>query len=210
MHSDGPISSRTIQNRRRLVVEQELEHDAAVRERVEVEPAVDPPHQHLGVELVVVGVAELPLRAPLAEPEHDRVQVLAGRREEVLAVDPLDDPGQLELLEPLAEQRTGEPRVAPGQLVEPGGAAQQVPDDQHRPALAQHLDGSADGAVLAVAALAHWHRVLPFVAPADPTDHEAGARRRSSRCHGSPAICTRSGSPGRARSSQDTHTEERE
>ena len=96
MQTDGTPASTTIQNRR-IVGEADVQHVAPAGERGRVEARVHPPHQQVAGRALRVGLAEGPLRAPLAEAEHDRLELTPGVREQVLAVQALDEPGPLEL-----------------------------------------------------------------------------------------------------------------
>ena len=93
---------------------------------------------------------------PLAERRADLEEVVTSRRELVVTSAPvglgcrLDDAEPFELLEPLREQRTGEPGCALEDLTEAAAAQVQVPDDEWRPALGEDLGAAGDGAVLAV------------------------------------------------------------
>ena len=65
--------------------------------------------------------------------------------------EPLDEPGPLELTQALGEQAPRQAGQPAGQIVEPRRADHHVPQDHQRPALAQHVQGPGDRAVLAVA-----------------------------------------------------------
>ncbi|GAA3244950.1 hypothetical protein GCM10017691_51600 [Pseudonocardia petroleophila] len=62
-----------------------------------------------------------------------------------------DETGALQLAEPLGQQPARAPGQAAGQLVKARGADQEVPDDEQGPAVPEQLQGSRDGAVLAIA-----------------------------------------------------------
>ena len=140
-HTDGTPDSITIQNCFGSSVNRMCRTWRLPGKPDSVEPGVHPPHQQLGVELVGVGVAERPLRAPLAQAEHDRFELAAGVGEQVLVAEPLDEPGPLELAQPLGQQAARQPGQPAGQVVEPRRADQHVAQDQQRPSLAQHVEG---------------------------------------------------------------------
>jgi hypothetical protein len=73
----------------------------------------------------------------------------------------LDDTDAFELLEPLREQRAGEPGRTLEDLAEGLTAQMQVADDQWRPTLSEDLCATGDGAVLAVGP--HVRSVLRIV-----------------------------------------------
>src|SRR5262245_54107604 len=73
----------------------------------------------------------------------------------------LDNAEAFELLEPLREERAGEPRRAREDLAEGLTAQLHVADDQRRPALSEDLRATGDRAVLAVSPHEHSVRRLP-------------------------------------------------
>src|SRR6185437_1351513 len=111
-------------------------------------------------------------------------ELAAGVREVVLEAAargalPLDDAGELQLLEAAGEERGGHARHAALQLVEAHAAEQQLANDQRRPALRQHLGGERDRAELPVSfSLAHARK--PNTGGAAAASHFAvvGAARR--------------------------------
>jgi hypothetical protein len=102
--------------------------DMSAVERLRVDPAAHPIHQHRGVQLVRARLPEHPPRVPLGQPEDQRAQVLAGRGRVVVAVGVGDQTMSLQLVQPLGQQRARHLGQAAGQLVEARGAYQQVPD----------------------------------------------------------------------------------
>jgi hypothetical protein len=142
------------------VGEGEAEHRAAGRYGVEVDVAVQVPHQQVGV---VVIVAELrhPAQAPLPERLDDGPELFAGRGEGVgdlpALVVPLDDAGPDQGLEPRRQQRRRHPGYAAAQGVEVPAAAEELTDHEHGPALVEQLHGLGHRAELSVSR----HRGLP-------------------------------------------------
>ena len=119
------------------------------------------------VEVVVgVGGTGQPAGADVGELLDDRAQLLAGGGEAVADGSPdagfLGPDHQAVLLEgaqAVREQVGRDAREPSGQLAEAAGAGQEVPDDEQRPAFAQHVEGAGRPAVLGVrAALARSHR----------------------------------------------------
>ena len=88
-----------------IVGEAELDHHASFGQDIEIDAAMSPPHRLFGVELPGLRIGEDPARAPIAEAEHDRAQVLPGGREVVLPVNTFEELDLLELAKPLGEQR---------------------------------------------------------------------------------------------------------
>src|SRR5688572_4110823 len=130
------------------------DHAAGAWELLQAHEAADVPHEEAGVQLRALQAAPDPARAPVPEREHDRAQLLRGRRRVVLdaCIDlpPLDDPHLLQLLQPRGEQRRRHARNAPAQVVEAAAAAEQLAHDERRPALAEDLRASRDRAELTV------------------------------------------------------------
>ena len=97
---------------------------------------VHPPHEQLGVELPLLGIAERPFRTPLTEAENDRLEVAAGLGEQILGLDTLDKPGPLELTKALREQvreRPGNPRAKSLNRVVPTNKSRRISNDQRSP-----------------------------------------------------------------------------
>jgi hypothetical protein len=67
-----------------------------------------------------------------------------------LAAPTLDDPGKLQLLEALRQQRRGHTRYPALLVVEPNAAAQQLTNDERHPAFRQYLGGKRNRTELAV------------------------------------------------------------
>ena len=134
----------------------ELDDDAARRGAFDRHPAVHPPGERDRVDLLRHRLGEQPAHGPLAERHDHRLEVLARRRQVVLVAptvvgrDHLDDALAGEVAEPLGEQRAGDARQTPLDLVEAGAPEHHLAQDQGRPPLGQHLAAERDRAVLPV------------------------------------------------------------
>ncbi len=134
--------------------EVEPDDDTPVGESVTTERVAHRPQDHERIE--VLGGDLEPTRSPLAEALTDLEQVVARARELVSVPAALclrcrlDDAEAFELLEPLREERAGEPGRTFQDLAEGLTAQVQVADDQRRPTLGEDLRATGDRAVLAV------------------------------------------------------------
>ena len=134
---------------------------ALARESVPAQRVAHRPQRHEWIE-VLWGDLEPP-SPPLAEGLADLEQVVARARELVTVTAPvslrcrLDDAEAFELLEPLREERVGEPGRTLEDLAECFAAQMQVADDQRRPTLSEDLRATSDRAVLPVGP--HEHSV---------------------------------------------------
>ena len=113
-HTEGTPRSTTIQNRRGVIGEPDVQHMAFAGERRGVESGVHPPDQELGVQLFRCRVAECPSGTPPPEVEQDRLELLAGVGQQILAAETFDEPRPLELAQPFVKRlrdRPGSPRA---------------------------------------------------------------------------------------------------
>ncbi len=88
--------------------------------------------------------------SPGAKTEHDRFQFSAGLGQEILAVEPLHQFRLLELAETLGEQCARQTRQTAAEIIEATCADKQITHYQQGPPFAEHIEGTRDGAVLAV------------------------------------------------------------
>src|SRR5262249_55041937 len=139
---------------------------ALVWKPVPAERVAHRPQRHERVE--VFGGDLEPPGAPFAKGLADLEQIVARAGELVTLTAALglrcrlDDAEAFELLEPLREERAGEPGRALEDFAEGFTAQMHVADDQRRPALGEDLRATGDRAVLPVGP--HEHSVLRFSA----------------------------------------------
>ena len=118
----------------------------------------------IGLDVVVEVLVE-PLDRPPAHGLEHRHEVLARRREVVLAAATggrrpgLQHPAPLEVSQPLGQQRAGDPGHAAGDVVEARVAEDQLAHDQRRPPIGEHLAGQGDRTEAAV--VRHARMVAP-------------------------------------------------
>ena len=145
----------------------ELDGATARRHRSQIQAAPHVPHQERGIEVLQRQLRLHPALAPDAEGHDDGPQLLPGLGQTVFddaglaGRFGLDHASLLQLLEALGQQGRRHPRHAPAQIVEARAAAQQLAQDQRRPARADDLRRHRDGAKLAVA-IDLFHRSLPW------------------------------------------------
>ena len=118
--------------------------------------AADPLDDQVRVELGRVGVTERPLGSPVADRPDDRAQIAPGLCQVIqrpLPVGigvPLDQADPLQVPEALGEDGPGDAGQEALQLVEALDPEEHLPDDQQRPAVAEHLGPPGQRAVLPV------------------------------------------------------------
>jgi hypothetical protein len=118
---------------------------------------VHPPHQREGVAVLLLRVIEDPFRSPVADRPDDRGQRLPRRGQPVAPGAPAlgrltsDQAASLQRPQALREQGPAHPGDAAMDLVEAGGPHHQLPDDQGRPTIPEHVDPDGDRAVVRVA-----------------------------------------------------------
>ena len=84
---------------------------------------------------------------------RQRVDGAGDRRRQLLAV---DEPGVLQLAQPVGQQVGGDAGQLGAQVTVAAGAADELAQDQQRPSLAEDVQAEGDGAVLLVTPLG-WH-----------------------------------------------------
>src|SRR5262245_13488046 len=141
--------------RRRQSGEFELHTAAAARKRLRLDAAAHVPHQHRDIELLAVEAGAEPALTPLAQLPDDGRELVAGLRQVVLrplrTLPALDYADLLELLQAQTEQAPRHQRYAAMQIAELRAAAQQLSQQQRRPALAEDLGALGDRAELTIA-----------------------------------------------------------
>jgi FAD/FMN-containing dehydrogenase len=151
-----PLEHQPVVGVRRQAPESEMNDDALRGQVLDADAALDHPHQEGGIEVGLGQVARNPLVRPRAEGTDDRVEFLAGLGQAVLVAvsighrPSLDYACALERVQPLCEKAARDPRQSAQELVEMSGSAEELADDEWRPALSEELGPSRDGAELPV------------------------------------------------------------
>jgi FAD/FMN-containing dehydrogenase len=148
---------------RRQAPESEVNDDALRGQVLDADPALDHPHKQGGIEVVGGQVAGDPFVGPGAKSTDHRVELLASLGQLVLVAvtircrPALDDAHALERGQPVGEEAAGDPRQTAPQLVEVSRSAEELADDERRPALGEDLGAPRDGTELPVSS--HEQRI---------------------------------------------------
>ena len=140
------------------VPEPEVNDDAPWREVLDADSALDHAHQQDRIKVVGGQVAGDPLVSPGAKGADYRVKPLASLGQPVLVAVSIKgrlSPGDARSLkcgQPFREEAGRDPRQSAPQVVEVSGSAQELADDERRPALSEELGPSRDRAELPVSA----------------------------------------------------------
>ena len=142
------------------VRESKLNDDALLRrEQFAMCKPTDIPHEESGIELFALESTADPPCAPVSERQNKGPQLFSRGGQTVLGtgfgLDAFDHPNFLELAESLRKQRGGHAWYAATNVVEALAAAQQLADDQWRPALADDFGAASDRTELPITEHVH-------------------------------------------------------